>query len=1151
MAKARISPLHPLFGDQAFAVAPDDNVWLSASAGTGKTQVLTARVLRLLLRDGVAPEDILCLTFTKAGAAEMANRVRERLAAWVRMPRPDLALELKAIGAPIDPKSIEKARTLFASLLDAPGGGLRIMTIHSFCQTLLASFPEEAGIAPRFQPMEERDAKILAREALSQMLVQADAAGERHITDAVARLSARYGEDDAEKFLLRCANVGSSLNEADQGLAPRLRQAFALPETGTAEDFLREACCDGAFDEVLLRNIAKANRGWRAKTGQQNAQIVESWLAAKPIDRFAGFQDLLMVWSKEKGRAMAVPKQQIVAKESAFIRWSEEAFEWSKALLETAALIKFSDFCAEAITAGQRYQQHYAALKRTRGLVDFDDLIRQTANLLIDSKMHQWIRYKLDQRTDHILVDEAQDTNPEQWSIIAALTSEFFAGEGASGDKIRTLFTVGDFKQAIFSFQGTSPRYYKHARERFSERAEEAERGFLDLGLERSFRSVPAILDAVDAVIEHIGHEALELSDAPPLHVSHFPNDPGQVTLWEAVSSKQPDEEDENSEDEENWVSPDKRELADAIAKQIARWLDRSEPLMIGNNGKYRPVEAGDIMILVRSRSDLALLIVARLFARNIPVAGIDRFKLDQPLVVQDLLSAIRFVQQPEDDLNLAALLVSPLVGWSHQQLDDWGYRGTENKSKSLWRHLRETLPDRNELEPLYALLAMADFSTPYGFLERILSGPMQGRAKIIARMTHEAVDPINELLNAAFVYQQEHLASLQGFLDWFDRGAQEIKRELSEPGNAVRLLTVHGAKGLQAPVVILADATSDPDMAPPSALTVDLDGTKVPLLNPNKDEQVRLLADIYKKKREQDRAEHWRLLYVAMTRAENHLFITGSLSSGKKGKLPPHSWYVAIAAALAELGSEWREEKNWGQQMLFGSTEFQAGSGLYQGGTMPAPDIMPIDFPEFFDRPAPPEALPPRPLTPSRLAQDDIVYRPDIGQDPWPATRGRLLHQLFERLPEVAPEQRYSSAEDWLLNRCGVTDKGHREEIVATALSVIGDPQWSALFSQDSLAEAPISAVVGGMTVFGTIDRLLVEPDQITILDFKTGITVPNSAHDVPRSYWRQMAAYAAAIAIIFPEHRVKAALLYTAEAKMIELPSDILDTHKPDYQP
>src|SRR3954470_567254 len=200
-----------LTGNQALASAPDAHVWLSASAGTGKTQVLTARVFRLLLR-GVDPGAILCLTFTKAGAAEMAGRISNRLAAWVRMDERDLKKDLFALGEDhLDPRRIAYARTLFAKVLDAPGGGLRIQTIHSFCQGLLAAFPVEAGLMPGFRPLEAREESVLAREALAEMLVEADRRGRTKPIETVGRLSVRLGEGEAENFLRACARAPAAM----------------------------------------------------------------------------------------------------------------------------------------------------------------------------------------------------------------------------------------------------------------------------------------------------------------------------------------------------------------------------------------------------------------------------------------------------------------------------------------------------------------------------------------------------------------------------------------------------------------------------------------------------------------------------------------------------------------------------------------------------------------------------------------------------------------------------------------------------------------------------------------------------------------------------------------------------------------------------
>ena len=1146
-AKVRpMSKLHVLAGKQGQAVEPDDNIWLSASAGTGKTQVLTARVFRLLLRENVNPEDILCLTFTKAGAAEMADRIHGQLAAWVRMPQKDLRQDLHAIGADNGPEAQERARTLFASVLDARGGGLRIMTIHSFCQTLLASFPEEAGIAPLIKPIEERDQKILARQALGEMLVDAEREDRSEITESVQQLSLRLGEEDAEKYLLRCASKSEAIQALPEQILPYVRRLLNLPIEASADEWLARQCSDEVLDLPTLSKFSRALAEAGGKKEKERQEVLQHWLNSEPPERAAYLDQLTRVFATGKGEPFK-PTKKLSERLPNYDAIARKMVDWSSELMGMKTLFAYADLLAGALGAGRAFAASYSEAKRRSGVVDFDDLIRMTAKLLGQSDMAEWIRYKLDQRTDHILVDEAQDTNKAQWDIVRALASEFFAGEGAHADRLRTLFTVGDFKQAIFGFQGTSPHRYTDAQKDFFDDAEASERAFRELSLDRSFRTNPPALAIVDDVFRNIGHERLGLSAAVPAHQSNYPDQPGSVVAWKPVARGVASVEGED----EGWIDEEKRVFADKLAKQIKQWLSPENPLWLSREN--RPVEPKDIMILVSKRDELSALIVARLFAENIPVAGIDRIRLNQPLVVQDILAAVRFVLQPEDDLNLASLLVSPLLAWTQDELLQFGYRARDSKI-SLWQHLRGQAELGDRIAPLRSLLGMADLTTPYQFVENILSGPMQGRRKLIARLSHAALDPMEELLNTALAYEGDHVPSLQGFLDWFDRGDVEIKRDSQELENEVRLMTVHGAKGLQAPVVVLANATFNPD----NKTNKDLDiedpirrdqGLEYPLIRPRKAERYGLLDAHMTIAEERAMEEHWRLLYVAMTRAEEHLIVAGTLGPKDKLLAPEQSWYHAVDQALEDQQCEPLDDPLWGMRKVYtGAIEPPVKSSCDGRKAQVASEA--IGLPDWITQPAPVEARPPRPLTPSDLGPDDSVSPPMGATNKAAAERGKLLHSLFQRLPDIAPDKRFEVGDKWLEQQKSIENDTDRKEMLDTVLAVIEKDEWRALFSANGLAEAPIAAVVDEHVISGTVDRLLIGEDDIRVVDFKTGRKVPQEIERAPIAHLRQMAAYTAALRKIFPDKNISAGLLYSHAPVLLEIPEKLLDQHKPGFE-
>ena len=1120
-----------LQGNQKRASEPRENVWLSASAGTGKTQVLTARVMRLLL-SGADPSGVLCLTFTKAGATEMADRIHSKLASWVRMDDTFLARELMALGEAHDPLMRQNARKLFAKVLDASGAGLRIQTIHSFCQTLLAGFPVEAGLIPGFRPLEAREETALQRQTMADMLVSAEAGGDDDLIPALQALSLRLGEGGAESFLANCARAPDAMEALGEDIGAAVRHALDVPD-GDIEAALAAACADDAFDIDALCFIEGANAVWATKGGQGRSVVIRGWLESEPADRAAMLDELHLVWAKADGDLRSFKSGQ-APQVDGYADACEGLFEAVSILLGLRARAGLAALLTQGLGAGRTYARAYAEAKRQAAVVDFDDLIRKTVSLLGQSRMAEWIRFKLDQGIDHILVDEAQDTNARQWAIVRALAEEFFTEELPQEGpmRVRTLFSVGDFKQAIFGFQGTDPRFFGAAQHFFAERAEEAGRTVHGLSLTESFRSTAPVLELVDAVLEGLGDGALSGMIDLEAHKSGVKG-PGRVTLWPPVSPEAADGEE--IEGEESWISDSTRRFATQLARQIKAWLD--DEIWINNRGNPKKLEPQDILILVRRRSELAALIVARLHAEGVAVAGVDRLRLNAPLAVRDLLAAVRFVLQPDDDLNLAALLVSPLIGWTQDQL----YEAAKGKRPALWRHLGARQP-----EVLRDMLARADFTTPYRFLEEILSGKLDGRRKLLRRLGHEARDPIEELLNAALQFEGDATPTLQAFLDRFERETEDIKRDPSKPLDAVRVMTAHGAKGLQSPMVILADATVDPGSSPQRKLDWPmLDGEEaVPVFRPRKAELTGSLQVAADEADAKDMEEHWRLLYVALTRAEEWLVIGGALGPKAKGVAPENSWHSAVERAMATLDVTAEENGvlHWLGRSPMPAIEPQMRAAKVAEPTTP--------LPLWLTAPAPAEARPPRPLAPSSLGEDDEINPPPGPGMQRAAEQGRWLHALFERLPDIAPDVRRDAALRWLEHGAGVTDAEERESLADRALAVIDDPAYAALFAPGALAEAPIAAVVGGDVISGTVDRLIVGNDLIRLVDFKTGRHVPASAEVVPIYHLNQISAYVEALKVIFPRRRVEATLLYTSGPQLIDLPADLLARHKPGLQ-
>ncbi|MEE4287833.1 MAG: UvrD-helicase domain-containing protein, partial [Erythrobacter sp.] len=1027
---------------------------------------------------------------------------------------------------------------------------------------LLASFPEEAGITPGARAMDDRQRELLAREVLTAMLAEAEATHDTRILDAVHLFVTRKDVGKLHGWLLRCA-AREELWEGSQGwqspVEARVRRLLDMPA-----DADEAWACEGLEPEIFpddhIHAMIPALEAWGTKTGDKCLVFLREWLSldlAGRTGRVGGFKGTLLKADGTPSLSLKKPRET----DPGFIDAQEAVAHALAMFTERRILLDLAQLLSAALELGRAFALRWAEAKRREGLMDFDDLIRRAAALLRQSGTADWIRYKLDRRFDHILIDEAQDTNQAQWDIVEALIDDFFSGEGAHGDRLRTIFTVGDYKQAIFGFQGTSPENYERARVRIRQRILDArahaqglrERrnvpGWLPLDLERSYRTAQPVLDFVNQAIRAIGPEAFGLPQAPPDHSGD--DRAGLVTLWEPVRAAQSDEDDTDP-DERDWLPHHETVLAERIARQVAEWL-RGPDRFVLEKGTRRHATPGDVMVLVRKRGGLAAEIVAKLHEARVAVAGVDRLRLSKPLAVRDVMSALRFAAQPLDDLECANLLASPLIGWTQDDLLEHVPRPDKTR---LWDHLR-----RKDAPPFVAetaerlrdLLARADYETPQALIVWLLTGPWAGRARLVERLGREANDPLDELLNAAFAYEGADTPSLAGFIEWFDAGAGELKRDPDDAGGQVRVMTVHGSKGLQAPIVILADATGKPG----EGSDLDLEetvagqaGFAVPIPALRAEERVGPVRDAAESASAADMAEHWRLLYVAMTRAEEALFLTGALGKND-AKNGPHedSWFARLAPLF---GDEALDDPIWVARRELGAR----AEPLVEAGDATSPAEPPPALPRWALAPIGPEPRPPRPLAPSGAGEDRGAEPPlepagEAASQRLAMRRGVLIHRLLERLPDCAPDAREERARTWLARHGADLPEDMRAAMIAQALGVLDAPAMAGLFAPGALAEVPLTATVGGIVITGTADRLLVEANRVTVVDFKTTRRPPRDAGSVSPSTLSQMAAYVAALEAIYPGREVRACVLYTQTPHLIELPAELIASHKERLAP
>ncbi|MBL6927743.1 MAG: double-strand break repair helicase AddA [Rhodospirillales bacterium] len=1125
---------------QRTAADPGQSVWVSANAGTGKTRVLVDRISRLLLA-GTKPAKILCLTFTKAAAAEMANRLSERLGSWAALPDAELKTAIgKLLGRSFE-GDLAPARRLFAEVLDAPGG-LKIRTIHAFCESLLGQFPLEAAVAPHFAVIDERTEAELLAEARDAIFSRAVAGRNPRLSDTLNRLAAIVDEAGFDGVIRELVGNRRQLRDiiarygSIDGVIAAARQSLGMAADETVPSILAAAAENASFDEPGLFKLCEAlDQG--TKTDQARAGTIRGWLK-NPAWRTHGLTgDYAKVFLTAAGepraerglitkgaREAASDAIEIILVEQARIVAMADKLKAAAIVQSTTALLSL----AEALL------ENYERLKQTRGLLDYDDLILEARDLLRGDGAAAWVHFKLDGGIDHILVDEAQDTSPEQWDVIGALAAEFFAGESARAGH-RTVFAVGDEKQSIYSFQGADPAAFERMRIHFSQKAAQAGRDWKSVEMPLSFRSVWAVLKTVDRVFAPPeAADGLTFGERPLRHLSNRAGQAGLIELW-------PTEKPQTEPDLDPWDAPLDRvpasspqvRLANRVADQIKAWLDSGEILQ----SAARPIEAGDIMILVRRRGQFAEEMIRCLKQRGIPVAGSDRMSLTEQLAVMDLMALARFVLLPQDDLSLAEVLKSPLF-----DLDDDDLLALARGRKgTLWEELKRRAPERanwsEAAQSLTHFLNRADFTPPFEFFSDVL-GPTGGRRKLVGRLGFEAHDPIDEFLALALNYEREHVASLQGFLQWLQAAQTQVKRDLEHGRAEVRVMTVHGAKGLQANVVFLPDTCTVPDGRLDDRLLWTGEAVLWPGFKDNEESVCQGLRDDARASRMQ---EYRRLLYVAITRARDRLYVCGW--ENKRGRADG-CWYELMETAM--LGSADEIDLGFGEPALRISAAQSADADSRSDKTQARREAE--ELPTWAERDAPLEPTPTRPLAPSRPSDDDPPVRSPLGVDDGHRfKRGRLVHALLQTLPDLAPETRERAAKNYLARAVHGLDASAVEEIAAETLAILDHPDFAGFFGPDSRAEVPIVGEIGGHIISAQVDRLAISPGTVTIVDFKTNRPPPKDESGVAVIYLRQMAAYREALKRIYPNHDVRCVLLWTDGPHAMTLSDENLDDHAP----
>lgn len=1187
---------------QNAAADPDASVWVSANAGTGKTHVLTNRVLRLLLT-GTPPEKILCLTYTKAAAAEMSSRVFDRLADWVTAGDADLSQALnKLLARAATGDETLLARQLFTRAIETPGG-LKVQTIHAFCERLLQRFPLEAGVPPAFAILDDTLQMRLKRESINDVLDRA-ARKPKTPLGAALQIAIAYAQEDRFDDMISAAlqqraflegvmrlpmpeHADATESDPAEGalnaLDRLLRQTFSLSQTDTTDDLkAQQANVMTKADATRVLPALDAGKKTDTDTAARLARAVAVWDDA--IGRVTALSDVFL--TKSGGARARLTTKDVLAAAPDACGALEDARDAFANLEDRIKAVRTVEATLALVRLADAVMQTYTDAKARRAVLDYDDLIIKTGNLLATSGEAAWVLYKLDGGLDHILVDESQDTSRPQWDIIEGLAREFFSGEGAR-EEARTVFAVGDEKQSIYSFQGAAPDMFAEKGADFKQTALAAGRVWRNVPLTLSFRTVAAVLEAVDKTFADATVTPGLTSDSAAT-IAHLVKRVGQggvVEIW-------PTETLDDGEDvgafelfsDTTRVDPAVR-LADTIADTIEGWLKRGDVLASCD----RPVRPSDILILVRKRTQFANPMVAALKARGIPVAGSDRMDLTGQLVVRDLMALGDFLVLPEDDLALACVLKSPLFGFDDDDLFDVSHR----RKGSLWRALlaHRGVSDRYgaAVDQLIAWRKRADFLPPFEFFSDLLDRD-GGRGKLLGRLGMEAADPLDEFLNAAIQFDDGEPPSLQGFMTWLRSGARQVKRDMEQGANEVRVLTVHGAKGLEAPIVFLPDTCSTQgaggaggslvNVAPYSGAEADVsavtgfdDGLAVWAVA-----GAGSLAPIKQAKATQaalDTEERNRLLYVAMTRARDRLYVCGFET--KRGR-QKGCWYDLIDDALADLTKtvrldDGRDVKRFVSPQALDADgagddvadDGQARQALPPWATRPAPTVIAPSVPIAPSRLAPydydedGEPTPLRPTAASDAARIDEPTAASPVMDGSAATegdggprflRGTLTHALLQYLPDVNASKRLAAAQSYVADAGVEISAAARASIVSETLAILDHADFAHLFGPGSRAEASISAAIPypdgtrpPLRISGQVDRLAILPDRVAIVDFKSNRTVPGSADRITEAYVLQLAAYRLTLQAIYPDLPVEAYLLWTAGPYLVRIPDDVLN--------
>ncbi|RZJ17688.1 MAG: double-strand break repair helicase AddA [Brevundimonas sp.] len=1127
---------------QIRAADPGLSVFVTANAGSGKTTTLVSRVARLLL-GGAAPSAILCVTYTKAAAAEMQARLFETLGKWAVMDDAELSAELARLddsaAGNLAPARLSEARRLFARALETPGG-LKIQTIHAFCEKLLRRFPIEAGVSPRFTVLENEAAIALSHAAREDLARAALNDAEGPIGEAYSHFAI---ELDWERFQQLLALIEAKRAALTDYVARVVSGTAPSPHVlaGADPDQMPDDIEQAFLNSLNVSDWIACADGLATSGATDQKMAVRMRDAMPPATSLAAMHDIFFDSKgnpREKFGAKAAPAFATSYLADVQLRYLSALERWRKARVATDTI--------RLLTLAQAHAGLYEAAKAAHGALDFSDLVARTVELLTTRSTAAWVLYKLDGGVDHVLIDEAQDTAPEQWEIVRALTGEFFSG----GETDRTVFAVGDEKQSIYSFQGARPERLRQEAQVYDVLITGAGGAFEGVPLETSYRSTEDVLAFVDHAFASPERTRALVGETGeiPHHVAARVGQRGAVDLWPLFTDEAAPERDawDDPVDQESVAGARKR-MAAALAQEIRRQVEGGVTVVDRTTRQPRASGYGDFLILVRRRDATFEEIIRALKTAGVPVAGADRLKLSSHIVFDDLKALARFALFPGDDLSLAEILRSPFCDVDEASLYELAGHG---KRDGLWRELKRRADERPEWVRARTLCETARDARardPFDFfstlLNRVDDTGASGRARILTRLGREAEEAIDESLNQVLAAEGRGGVDLETCLSLLEAADVEVKRELEGPRGEVRVMTVHGAKGLEAPVVILPDTTMKAKAQGPTLMPVPLaDGTEGWLMCPGSaKEDCPASADARAAREARVGDESLRLLYVALTRARDRVIVMGR---GSRRAPEGGDWWSVIEETFNRLGDQVRTLDNRVRRYGVDPEILSAVRAIAE--TQPeAPD---------WARRDPARDAAARFASPSQMQEQKRIPAPSPlarGEGPGAGLgrfrRGDLIHRLLERLPDIAPADRPDAATRMLARERDLSDD-QRAEMIAAAFAVLDDARFAPVFGEGSRAEVALTGsspdLPPGVSISGRIDRLVVTPDRVLVVDFKSNRPAPDQVEDADPAYVLQMAIYVAVLRRLYPDRPVEAALVWTDGPRLMPVPQALMDT-------